>query len=65
MVVGGFGLIFVGRLITTMLHGVSAFDPLTLTAVAITLMVVSFLAALFPALRAATVDPIEALRVEY
>ncbi|HWF47433.1 MAG TPA: ABC transporter permease [Bryobacteraceae bacterium] len=65
MVVGGFGLIFVGRLITTMLHGVCAFDPLTLTAVAITLIVISFLAALFPALRAATVDPMEALRVEY
>jgi predicted permease len=65
MAVGAFGLVFVGRLITAMLHGVSAFDPLTLTAVAITLILVSFLAALFPALRAATVDPMEALRVEY
>jgi ABC-type antimicrobial peptide transport system permease subunit len=63
--VGALGLIFVGRLIKAMLHGVSAFDPLTLTAVAITLILVSFLAALFPALRAATVDPMEALRVEY
>ncbi|HEX4807885.1 MAG TPA: ABC transporter permease [Bryobacteraceae bacterium] len=63
--VGWFGLTFITRLTTAMLHGVSAFDPLTLAAVVITLVVVSFLAALFPALRAATVDPMEALRVEY
>jgi predicted permease len=62
MICGVFLLLFTTRLVASMLHGVSAFDPLTLAAVAMTLSVVAFLAALLPALRAATVDPIEALR---
>lgn len=62
MIFGVFLLLFATRLVASMLHGVSAFDPLTLAAVAMTLSVVAFLAALLPALRAATVDPIEALR---
>jgi putative ABC transport system permease protein len=47
-----------------MLHGVSAYDPSTLVGVAATLVVVTILAAMVPALRAATLDPIEALRAE-
>jgi ABC-type antimicrobial peptide transport system permease subunit len=47
-----------------MLHGVSAYDPSTLVGVAGTLVIVTILAALVPALHAATVDPIEALRAE-
>lgn len=46
-----------------MLHGVSRFDPLTLLSVAITLIVVTFIAALLIALRAAKLDPIGALQV--
>jgi predicted permease len=61
---GGFALVFVGRLVTAMLHGVSAFDPLTIISVALTLIAVSLVAALLPALRAATIDPIQALRFE-
>jgi ABC-type lipoprotein release transport system permease subunit len=47
-----------------MLHGVSAYDPLTLAVVAGTLVIVTILAAMAPALRAAGLDPIEALRAE-
>jgi ABC-type antimicrobial peptide transport system permease subunit len=47
-----------------MLHGISASDPTTLISVLSVLLVVSSIAALLPALRAASVDPIEALRVE-
>ena len=42
---------------TTRLHGVSAYDPSTLVGVAATLVVVTILAAMVPALRAATLDP--------
>lgn len=53
-----------GRLIQGLLVGVSPSDPFTLGTVAITLMAVSAFAALAPALRAARVDPIQALRAE-
>ena len=64
MVLGAAGLLFTTRFVTAMLHGVSAYDPLTLVAVAATLVIVTILAALVPALRAATLDPIETLRAE-
>ncbi len=64
VVLGSIALYFVTRFILAMLHGVSAFDPLTLAAVAVLLTIVTIVAALLPALRAATVDPIEALRAE-
>lgn len=47
-----------------MLHGVSAYNPSTLIGVAGTLVIVTILAAMVPELRAATFDPIEALRAE-
>ena len=47
-----------------MLYGVSAYDPSTIAGVAGTLVIVTILAAMVPALRAATTDPIEALRAE-
>ncbi|MGH8195570.1 MAG: ADOP family duplicated permease, partial [Woeseiaceae bacterium] len=52
------------RLLSSMLRGVSAFDPFTLTTVALTLFAVAFVAALLPALRAMRVHPMEALRHE-
>lgn len=61
---GSLVLYFATRFVTAMLHGVSAFDPLTLVAVAVLLTIVTIIAALVPALRAATVDPIQALRAE-
>ena len=53
-----------GRLIQGLLVGVSPADPFTLATVAVTLMTVSGAAALVPALRAARVDPIQALRAQ-
>jgi hypothetical protein len=64
LLLGAVALFFTVRFTVAMLHGVSAYDPSTLVAVAVTLMIVTILAAMAPALRAATVDPIEALRAE-
>jgi len=52
------------RLMKTLLFGVTATDPLTLVAVAISLMSVALLASWIPARRAAKVDPMAALRRE-
>ena len=52
------------RLVSSRLYGVSGADPLTLAASAALLIVVAAIAALIPARRAATVDPIVALRSE-
>jgi predicted permease len=57
-------LFFTTRFVESMLHGVSAHDPLTLATVGGTLLVVTILAALVPALRAARLDPMETLRSE-
>jgi putative ABC transport system permease protein len=64
MLLGAAGLLLTTRFVEAMLHGVSAYDPLTLGAVAGTLVIVAMLAALVPAVRAATLDPIEVLRAE-
>ena len=53
-----------GRLVRSYLYGVSAHDGWTLAAVAVVLMLSGALAAYLPALRAAGVDPVEALRAE-
>jgi ABC-type antimicrobial peptide transport system permease subunit len=52
------------RLISSMLVGVSAFDPVSLSVAVALLMVTAAVAALAPAWRAAQVDPMAALRAE-
>lgn len=52
------------RLVSSRMFGVSAGDPLTMVVAGTTLAVVAMSAACFPALRAAQVDPMVALRVE-
>lgn len=63
----GVGLVLalaVSRPLEAMLVGVSRDDPATLAAVALTLLLVATLAAAVPARRAASVDPLSALRSE-
>jgi predicted permease len=62
--VGLFGSAVLTRLVTSLLSGVSARDPLTFSSVAILLGSAAMVATLVPARRAARVDPIIALRAE-
>ena len=50
--------------LTSLLFGVGAADPLTFGAIVLLISGVAFLAAWLPARRAAQVDPIVALRAE-
>jgi predicted permease len=54
----------VGRLVTTLLAGVSASDPITFAAVGVSLVTVTLAAAYVPARRAARLNPSAALRTE-
>jgi predicted permease len=53
-----------GRLISAELYGVSSWDPLALTVATGALAVCSFFAAIIPANRAASISPMNALRIE-
>ncbi len=59
--VGAFGLV---HLLGTILPEMGRPDPLTLVAIVVTLLLVSFFACYLPARRAAKVDPLVALRAE-
>jgi putative ABC transport system permease protein len=64
LVIGLAGSFALMRVLKTLLFGVSAADPLTLTASALLLLMVALLACWIPARRAAKVDPMIALRCE-
>jgi hypothetical protein len=53
-----------GRLVTSLLYGTSARDPLVLGGAAAVLMLIGIAASLVPALRASRVDPISALKTD-
>jgi predicted permease len=60
--VGVGGSLVVRKALATLLYGVSASDPLTLGAVAVSLLLVVVVASAIPAARAMRVDPVQALR---
>jgi predicted permease len=62
MVVGSLGAIAASRLMTPLLYGISAEDPLTLVATVLVLALVAALAGYLPALRASRTDPAAVLR---
>jgi putative ABC transport system permease protein len=62
VVVGGVGAFWLSRLLTKLLFGVSASDPLTFFGVAALLTGIAALACYVPARRAARVDPVLAMR---
>jgi ABC-type antimicrobial peptide transport system permease subunit len=53
-----------GRLMRTQLYGVSTYDPLTLAGAVLVLAASAALAGFIPARRAASIEPMNALRIE-
>jgi ABC-type antimicrobial peptide transport system permease subunit len=64
LVTGGLGSIAAVRLLRSMLFGVAPFDPTSYCAAAALLLITVFLSGLVPARRAASVEPMQALRIE-
>ena len=62
--VGLAGALLLSRLMSSLLYGIRATDPMTFVAVTLLLLTVAFLATYLPASRAARVDPLVALRAE-
>jgi predicted lysophospholipase L1 biosynthesis ABC-type transport system permease subunit len=63
-VLGLVGAIAASRLMGSFLFGVSAMDPLVLTLASVLVLLLALAACLLPAQRAASVDPMQALRAE-
>ena len=64
LVIGVASALAATRLMTKLLFGVSATDPLTFVGIVVLLALVSFVASWLPARRAVSTDPTTALRSE-
>lgn len=64
VVLGLFGALALTRVLSSLLYGVSATDPMTFAAIALLLLAVSWVACYIPARRAARVDPLIAMRYD-
>lgn len=64
IVSGILAALFLTRLMEGLLFGVTPRDPATFIAVTLILLAIAVVASLIPAMRAARVDPLEALRSE-
>jgi ABC-type antimicrobial peptide transport system permease subunit len=60
--IGLVGALSVTRFLRTLLFGVTPFDPVSFVAVSALLSAIALIASFVPALRAARVDPVDALR---
>jgi putative ABC transport system permease protein len=58
------GAILLARSIASLLYGITPFDTATFAIVSLVLAIVALLASYIPARRAASVDPLVALRYE-
>jgi predicted permease len=63
-ILGLIGAVAAARLLQSMVYGVKTWDPLTLAAAAILVMLLALAASLVPARRAASTNPVEALRAQ-
>jgi putative ABC transport system permease protein len=63
ILIGGVTAVAVGRLLSSLVFGVPAFDLLPFAAVLLTVIVVSLLATYLAARRALVIEPVEAMRV--
>ncbi len=64
LLIGGVGTFFAVRLLQSLLFGVAPFDPLSFIGAALVLVLTVLLAGLAPAARAASIQPMQALRTE-
>ena len=62
LAVGAIGVYFVAKLLRTLLYGVTPFDPMTLAAAVLLLLICASIALLGPVRRASRVDPVSVLR---
>jgi putative ABC transport system permease protein len=62
VLIGFAAALLVGRLLSRMLNGVSASDPVSVAGAAVVLLAVALLACYLPARKASRVDPLVALR---